>query len=582
MSDFNPEAYRPSDPAAGQTPSAAAPQPQPVQPQFQPQPAQPPQPDMGRVQPPLCGAGYPPYPPRQPQPAQPQFQPQPMQPMQPMQGPYGAVPVWRGAQQQQPPYGAPPRPGAVPPGRPGPMPRSHQTLWACLITGTLTCLVTLVLTLFFCNLNRGVQNFTAFWPQDGAFQQDGDSTRDLLRNLNGADSEAALQDWLRRLNGQNSSSDQQTLHFTTDADDPSAQRAADKLNEEIELLRSEYYEELSDADILNALAEGLPGRIGSKHTYYLPPEEYEQWQQSGAGEYAGIGATVQLDAYDRIVISDLTVDGPAEKAGLKVGDVFVSVDGEPVADGTPINSLAIRVRGKEGSTVDVEVYRPSDQRQYRVTVTRAIIHQKVIETRMLSDDLGYLSIDSFTDDSASLFKTAMQELMDAGAKKIVFDLRNNPGGSAQAVRDMLDYLLPKTDLVRIEGRSNGEPYTEVWKSDEQMGVPESMRYAILLNGHSASASELFSGCLRDLGKAVLVGEHTYGKGTGTITMPLNDGSAINITVFKYYLPNGDNLEDVGIEPDVPVKLDEAVSGQPLSRIDPADDNQLQTAIEQLK
>lgn len=561
MSDLNSETYRPSDPAAGAPPSAgAAPQ----------GPLQPPWPYTGGAQPPLHGAGYPPYAPYQQQPFHPQQAPQP---------PYGAA-ARPGAQPQQP-YGVPVYPGALPRGRAGQPPKSHKTLWACLITGTLTCLVTLVLTLFFCNLNRGVEDFAGLLPRHNWLTDGGASNdlSDLLRNLGDADGTEEWRDWLRRLNRSN---DQQTLQFSTDSDDPAARRAADKLNTEIELLRSEYYEELSDADILNALAEGLPGRIGSKHTYYLPPEEYEQWQQSSAGEYAGIGATVQLDARDQIVISDLTADGPAEQAGLKVGDVFISINGEPVADGTPINSLAVRVRGKEGSTIDIEVYRPSDQRRYQVTVTRAIIHQKIIETRMLSDKLGYLSIDSFTDDSASLFKAAMQELMDKGAKKIVFDLRNNPGGSAQAVRDMLDYLLPETDLVRIEGRSEGEHYTEVWKSDAQMGVPDTMRYAILLNGNSASASELFSGCLRDLDRAVLVGEHTYGKGTGTITMPLDDGSAINITVFKYYLPNGDNLEDVGIEPDVPVKLDDKVSGQPLSRIDPADDNQLQEAIEQLK
>lgn len=198
---------------------------------------------------------------------------------------------------------------------------------------------------------------------------------------------------------------------------------------------------------------------------------------------------------------------------------------------------------------------------------------------MLNDELGYLQVTSFTNDLYQDFKAGVDSLVKMGAKNIVFDLRNNPGGSAQTVHDMLDYLLPETDLVVEKGRRNGSSYEEVWTSDANMGVPEDMKYVILVNENSASASELFSGTLRDLGKAYLIGETTYGKGSGTVTFSLRDGSAINVTIFRYYLPSGYSVEDVGLDPDQEVKLSDEALLHNIRTLLVKDDAPLRAAIE---
>ena len=201
---------------------------------------------------------------------------------------------------------------------------------------------------------------------------------------------------------------------------------------------------------------------------------------------------------------------------------------------------------------------------------------------MLSDEVGYLAVTSFTDDVYPMFAKQMDELIEAGAKKVIFDLRNNPGGSAQAVSDMLDYLLPKgTEFVTVKGREDGQAYTEKWEAKHDAQVPEDMSYAILLNGNSASASELFSGCLRAQGKAVLVGEQSFGKGTGTIMIPLPDGGGLNITTFEYILPDGEHIEGEGLHPDHEVSLTPEQKILPLTQLKPTDDAQLQEAYKQL-
>ena len=230
----------------------------------------------------------------------------------------------------------------------------------------------------------------------------------------------------------------------------------------------------------------------------------------------------------------------------KVGDIIVAIDGEKVDAKATTQDIASKVRGPEGSEVSVRVYRPSLNKEIDLSFTRATVQQEIIRARMLTDDLGYLQVTSFTNDLFPEFKAAIDNLVASGAKNIVFDLRNNGGGSAHTVQKMLDYLLPETDLVVEKGRRNGREYEDVWKSSSSMGVPESMKYVILVNKNSASASELFSGTLRDLDKAYLIGENTYGKGSGTITYDLSDGSAVNVTIFRYILPSGFEVEDVGL------------------------------------
>ena len=351
-----------------------------------------------------------------------------------------------------------------------------------------------------------------------------------------------------------------------------------RFRETLAYLSNNYYRELSAAELLNAMAEGMPNQMDSIHSYSMTAEEYAQMLESQSGDYSGIGATIQEKRNGSgMEIIEIIENSPAAATDLKVGDIFVAIDGEELTSKDNISDVASRVRGPGGTEVEITIYRPSANQEY-LRIVRGTVQVVNLRHRMLTDDLGYMSIHSFTNNLFPEFKDGIDQLVAAGAKNIIFDMRNNPGGSARTVEDMLDYLLPETDLVTEKGRQNGREYEEIWRSGASMGVPADMKYAILVNENSASASELFSGTLRDLGKAYLIGETTYGKGSGTVTYVLSDGSAVNVTIFRYYLPSGFCLEDVGLEPDQVSKLSDEALLHNLRTLLVKDDAQLQAAI----
>ncbi|MDI9469467.1 MAG: S41 family peptidase [Bacillota bacterium] len=374
------------------------------------------------------------------------------------------------------------------------------------------------------------------------------------------------------------------IRISVEGDDADAQQAAAKLLAALEALDDNFYVELSDADLLNALAVGVASGIDNPYTYYLSKDELESMNESMSGSYAGIGATVTMNRGGFIEVLEVVPDGPADKAGVQAGDIPIIVDGENVEEYQDVSALAALVKGPEGTDVAISFYRPSEQRQIDMVITRAIIQTEAVSHRMLTRQIGYLRITQFLDARALVpqFTAAVDHLLGQGAKRIVFDLRNNPGGDAAAVIGALDYLLPEGEIARIRGRADGRPDEEVWRSDAQMAVPKEMHYAILLNENSASASELFAGCLHDWEKAVLIGQQTYGKGSGTRYFMLPDGSAINVTVFRYYLPSGDSVEGDGLEPDFVVSLSEEASYKPLVQLTEEEDTQLAAAIDYLE
>ena len=366
----------------------------------------------------------------------------------------------------------------------------------------------------------------------------------------------------------------------TDADAATRQQA-EKLASLLELVSDNYYQEIDDEDLIAAMSAGFPSALGSPYTYYMTPEEVTAMEEQMTGEYSGIGATVawNISGYNEII--EVVPDGPADRAGVQAGDIPVRVDGQNVADFSSTAELANLVKGEEGTTVTIAFYRPSLGREIEFSIVRADIVTEAVSYRMINDTVGYLEISSFQNQLQEEFIPAIDALVADGAENIIFDLRNNPGGSANSVIACLDYLLPEGEIARTEGRSDGETYVNTWTSDEEIGVPDTMRYAILVNNNSASASELFSGCLRDYGKAVLIGEQTYGKGSGTRTYTLDDGSAVTITVFEYILPRGQRLENVGLVPHILVSLPVELRTEAISRLDPDEDNQLQTAVDWL-
>ena len=362
---------------------------------------------------------------------------------------------------------------------------------------------------------------------------------------------------------------------------PENKAALSKLESIFNLVQDNYYHELSDSDLINAMATGMVDGLESPYTYYMTPEYVEEVEESMSGEYSGIGAIVEKVG-TTFQISDIIEDSPAEKIGLMINDVFVAVDDENAEEFEDVTMLAMNIRGEEGTKVKITVYRPSESKEYEFEITRASIKNANIRSRMLTDKIGYVRIVEFNEGVSDNFITAMEELQDQGAKNIVFDLRNNGGGYVNEVLRMLDYLLPEGELITEQGRRDGEAFEISESSGETTGVPEDMKFICIINKNSASASELFSGCLRDWQKAELVGEKSFGKGVGTITQYLEDGSALQITNFYYNLPSGENVDGEGLEPTYEVELPEDVRNMIISLIDPEQDTQLQKAIEILE
>ncbi len=387
--------------------------------------------------------------------------------------------------------------------------------------------------------------------------------------------------WHRLAQPEQGSIDADRLSFSF-SPDPDTEAALEKLQTVYRAVNERYFEELSDAELLEAMTRGLVNELDNPYTFYLSAEENEQIEESMSGQYSGIGAFVAINKENLVEVTELIENSPAEAADILIGDVFVEVDGQDVTQLNDINAVAALVRGPEGTTVDLVLYRPALNDQVAVTVERRKITTASVAHRMLEESIGYVQVREFSQHVSDNFISAVDDLVSQGADHLVIDLRNNSGGLATEVIDMLDYLLPRATLATVRGRDDGQPFEVSWDSDKQMGVPETMRYAILVNTFSASASELFSGCLRDYEKAVLIGEQTFGKGSGTITIPLDDGSAINLTNFLYYLPKGLSIEGVGLEPDQTVSLPDEARSISINRLTREQDTQLSAAIEWLE
>ena len=298
------------------------------------------------------------------------------------------------------------------------------------------------------------------------------------------------------------------------------------------------------------------------------------------GSYVGIGASVNAPEPGRYVIFDVLENSPAEKAGLLADDEFVSVDNMLVTSFTDLNDLANHIKGKEGTAVTIEFYRPSTKENYTVQIIRANVNTVDVTVSMINDQVGYCYMREFTGTFAAQFEKGMHELMEKGAKQIVFDLRENPGGDAHQLVLALDMLLPGGVIATLKGRSEGKPIEDVWESTDWMIVPKDVEFVCLVSNRSASAAELFAGALRDHGRTVIIGEQTYGKGREPL-FPLADGSAVNITIFQYYLPSGELIEGRGLKPNLEISLPQELRSTSVRRLTRAEDTQLKAALDYL-
>lgn len=375
-----------------------------------------------------------------------------------------------------------------------------------------------------------------------------------------------------------SKNDKETFGLTFERT-PENTEALDKLAQIWQLLQDFYYQDYTDAEMIALMSEGLINNMGSRYTFYLSPEQRQQDKEGMSGEYSGIGAIVQMTDEGAYIITRLVDDAPAMQAGLLPGDVFVAVGDKQVKDYKGVESLASAVRGKEGTRIKIEIYRPSTDENLTFEVERKKITTANLSYKMLDNKIGYIYVAEFTGHVAENFEKALKDLLQRDMRGLVIDMRNNGGGLADECIKMLDYILDAHVVSVIKGRMNGEMIEEKWETEDGVLVPKDMPISVVLNEYSASASELFSGALQDLGRAKVVGVQSFGKGVGTRTWELTDGSAVQITNFEYFLPQGENIQDKGITPDFVVELPELVKNKQISQLTLKEDTQLSKAIE---
>lgn len=341
------------------------------------------------------------------------------------------------------------------------------------------------------------------------------------------------------------------------------------------LVDNYYLDEVDDTAFADGIYKGFMSSLKDPYSTYYTAEEYKALMESSSGVYHGIGATVSQDVKTGVItIVKPFTTGPAYKEGIKPGDIIYKVDGEEVT-GLDLTEVVSRMKGKEGTQVTIEIVRTGNLDPLEFVVTRQKINVPTIEHKMLPDKIGYIIISEFDEITVSQFSSAIAELESLGMKGLVVDVRNNPGGLLSSVVKMLDRLLPKGLIVYTEDK-NGKRVEEKAINKDKIEVP----VAVIINGNSASASEIFAGAIQDYGIGTVVGTTSYGKGIVQKVFPLSDGTAVKLTISKYFTPKGRNIHGSGIVPDVEVDLLDELKQE--VEIPVEKDNQLQEAIRVLK
>ena len=326
-----------------------------------------------------------------------------------------------------------------------------------------------------------------------------------------------------------------------------------------------YLEKTDEKTLEENIYKGLLQGLNDPYSVYYTKDEYDALKEETSGSYCGIGALVSQNA-DTGVITAINVfkGSPAEKAGMKNGDIIFKVEDKEVT-GEDLNNVVAKMKGEKDTKVKINVYRTSEKEYIDLEVTRDKVDVPTVEHKMLdkSKGIGYIQITQFEEVTYDQFKEALDDLKKRGMKSVIFDLRNNPGGLYDTVCEMLDDLLPEGTLVYTKDKDGNK---QEKKSDANF---LDMPMVVLQNENSASASEIFSGAIQDFGAGKIVGTQSFGKGIVQSLFPLSDGSAIKITVSRYYTPKGVNIHGKGITPDVKVEISK----------DGKKDNQLQKAIE---
>lgn len=348
----------------------------------------------------------------------------------------------------------------------------------------------------------------------------------------------------------------------------------EKLQQLESLILSYFIGEKDETKIEDAAAAGMISSLGDRWSYYIPADQYALHEQQKNNAYVGIGVTVsQLADGSAMLIEKVTVGGPSEKAGILAEDLVIAVDDQSIA-GMDLNSITAIIQGEENTQVKLTIRRGTEV--LNIVVTRQRIQTPVAIGTMLDDQIGLIKIVNFNTNCSKEMIAAVDTLLEQGAEKLIFDVRFNPGGFVSETVATLDYLLPECEVFRSVDYAGRET---IETSDAAcIDVP----MAVLVNADSYSGAEFFAAALSEYEKAIVVGEKTSGKGYFQSTFRLEDGSAVGLSIGKYFTPKGKSLEGIGITPDVPVEVDDQTAYDIYQeRLDPSEDPQIQAAVKAL-
>ena len=354
----------------------------------------------------------------------------------------------------------------------------------------------------------------------------------------------------------------------------SASTDYNKLEDLENLILTSFAGDADKTKIEDAAADAMVNAMGDRWSYYIPAAELPSFLENSENAYVGIGVTVQAtDDNSGLMVIAVQPGGPAEEAGVQVGDVIIQVDGESAQDRT-VTEISAMIKGEEGTVVSITVLRSGEG--ITMSMTRKRMETTVASSKLLNEHVGLVTIQNFDERCADETIAAIKALLNQGADMLLFDVRNNPGGYVDELTKILDYLLPEGNLIRTVGTDGSD---ETVTSDADcVKVP----MAVLVNENSYSAAELFAVDLSEYGVARIFGQKTSGKGFFQQVFQFSDGSAAGISVGRYYTSQGNNLEGTGLTPDEEIKLDDESEALLYNgMLEPENDAQLQAALSYL-
>ena len=351
----------------------------------------------------------------------------------------------------------------------------------------------------------------------------------------------------------------------------------DKYLKKIKTTIDNYYlwkNDINEEDLRNSAIEGYVAGLGDEYTEYIPSNKMKEYTENITGSFVGVGIYMVADEEtNRVLVYYPIPESPAEKAGIKSGDLIISVDGVEYT-AKDFDRIASFIKGEAGTKVNLVIERDGERMSFNLTRER--ITTNPITAKIFENNIGYLKVPSFDEDTASSFKEKVQELQNKGAEKLIIDLRNNGGGIVDEAVDIADMLLEKGKTIISTVNNRDKKNVTYSKNEATITMP----VIVLVNENSASASEILACSLQDNERAKLVGTKTYGKGIIQTLLSLTDGSGLKITTEQYYTPKGISIHKEGIKPDEEVKIPDSVKN--IYRLEENEDTQLQKAIEMLR